>query len=93
MNKAELIAKVAETTGQTKVAVTEVVGAVFTTVKERLYQEEEVSIAGFGKFGVKKRDARTGRNPATGEAVEISAKNAAFFKPAKELKEYIQDDL
>jgi nucleoid DNA-binding protein len=91
MNKAGLIAKVAEVTGKTQTEVTPVVNGVFDVLKERMYQEDDVSVAGFGKFGTRKRAARTGRNPQTGEAVEIAAKNAAFFKPAKELKEYIQD--
>jgi len=60
-------------------------------IKERMYQEEPVSIAGFGKFSTTKREARVGRNPSTGGEIDIPAKNAAHFKPAKELKEYIQD--
>jgi DNA-binding protein HU-beta len=91
MNKVEFIGMVAEKTGKTKVEVTPIVESVFACLMDRMYQEDPVKIAGFGEFGIKKRAARTGRNPQTGEAVEIGAKNACYFKPAKALKEYVQD--
>jgi nucleoid DNA-binding protein len=91
MNKAELIAKVAELTSRTQVDVTPVVNTVFEVLKERMYQEEDVNVAGFGRFGIKKREERAGRNPQTGEALTIPAKNAPYFKASKELKEYVQD--
>lgn len=96
MNKAELIAKVTKDLKDKNVDVNQavvgqVVNGVFATIQDRLYQEEEVKIADFGAFKTTKREARTGRNPATGDAIEIPAKNAVSFKPAKALKEYIQD--
>jgi nucleoid DNA-binding protein len=96
MNKVELIAKVVANLKDrglhaTQVDASPIVNEVFSVIQERLYQEEEVKIADFGSFKTVKRDARTGRNPSTGEAVEIPAKNAVTFKPAKYLKEYVQD--
>lgn len=96
MNKAELVAKVAKDLKEKDVDVNQtivgqVVGKVFDVIQDRLYQEEAIKIADFGTFETVKRAARTGRNPATGEAVQIAAKNAVHFKPAKALKEYIQD--
>lgn len=91
MNKQGLAEKVAEKTGLTKGDSLKAVDAAFDVIKERLYQEEDVAVAGFGKFYVTKRDAHDARNPQTGETVKVEAKNVAHFKAAKELKEYIQD--
>lgn len=91
MNKAELIDMVAERAGHTKKDTTKILDTLFDTLKERLYQEDDISIAGFGKFGIRKRDARVARNPKTGEDVNVGAKNVCFFHPAAALKEYIQD--
>jgi len=96
MNKVELVAKVvanlkAKGAEVTLTGATPIVSEVFDVLKDRMYQEETVNIAGFGKFLTKKREARIGRNPQTGTAVEIGAKNVPCFKPSKELKEYVQD--
>lgn len=91
MNKQEFIAKVAENLGKTQTEVKPIVENVFETLKERMYQEDPVKIAGFGTFDIKKRAARTARNPQTGADVAVPAKNAPHFKPSKELKEYVQD--
>lgn len=96
MNKQELVAKVTSNLKEKGIEVTQgvvksVVDGTFAVIQDRLYQEEPVNIADFGKFETKKRAGRTGRNPQTGEPVEIPAKNAVSFKPAKALKEYVQD--
>ena len=96
MNKADLVAKVTKDLKEKNIDVNQaivghVVNGVFATIQDRLYQEEEVKIADFGSFKTTKRAERVGRNPATGEALTIAAKNAVSFKPAKALKEYVQD--
>ena len=62
------------------------VGAVFTTLSEALARGERIEIRGFGSFIVKRRNAREGLNPKTGEAVAVAAKRVPFFKAGKELK-------
>lgn len=96
MNKSELVAKVTKNLKDKNIEINQalagqVVDQVFGVIQDRLYQEEDVKIADFGVFSTKKRAERTGRNPSTGEALTIPAKNACSFKPAKALKEYIQD--
>ena len=85
MNKAELIAQIAEDAGVTKTqanaAVDSFVGAVNKTQKKG----DKVNLVGFGTFSVSKRAARTGRNPQTGAAIKIKAKKVAKFKAGKEL--------
>jgi DNA-binding protein HU-beta len=96
MNKAELITKVSSDLKEAGESVTntlvgKVVDGVFATLQERLYQEEEVKIAAFGAFSTTKKAERPGRNPSTGEAITIAASTAVKFKPAKQLKDYVQD--
>lgn len=96
MNKSEMIAKVTKNLKENNVDVTQVVVGqvvenVLATIQDRLYQEEEVKLVDFGTFSTTKRAERNGRNPATGESIVIPAKNAVHFKPAKALKEYVQD--
>lgn len=90
MNKTELIKNVAEVTGKTQKETREVVESVLEAMAETLAEGEEVNIHGFGKFKVVERPARQGRNPKTGEAIEIPARNALKFKPASRLKEAVQ---
>lgn len=89
MNKVEFAKLVASDLGRTQAEVSPVVDKVFARLAERMYQEDEVKIADFGTFGVKKREARTARNPQTGGTVEVPAKLAPYFKPSKALKEYV----
>ena len=63
------------------------VTTVFDTISERLAQGGRVELRGFGAFSTRARDARTGRNPRTGEAVDVSAKRVPYFKPGKEMRE------
>ncbi|MCP4528637.1 MAG: HU family DNA-binding protein [Aestuariibacter sp.] len=90
MNKAELIAAVADRTETTKASAEAAVNAVFGVITDELATGSgEVKVAGFGNFSKKHKAARTGRNPQTGEAVEIAARNAAGFSAAKGLKDSI----
>lgn len=65
----------------------EAVGSLFELIAQNLEEGHEINIAGFGKFKVTERAARTGRNPATGETIDIPAKKAFKFTPAKALKD------
>jgi DNA-binding protein HU-beta len=86
MNKAELIAKVKPANASN--AVTEgIIDALGKVVQEALAKGEEVTLPGIGKLSVKERPARTGRNPRTGEAVQIEAKKAPAFSASKALKD------
>ena len=86
MNKTELIAKVAEDTGLTKKDAAAAVESVLASITDTVAAGEKVSLIGFGTFERKHREARTGRNPRTKEAVDIPASNAPSFKPGKEFK-------
>ena len=85
MNKAQLIEKVAAKT-ETKKQAQDIVELILDTVKSTLKKREPVAISGFGTFRVKETKARMGRNPKTGEAIQIPAKKKATFRPSKELK-------
>lgn len=63
------------------------VATVFETICQRLAHGGRVELRGFGAFSTRARDARTGRNPRTGETVEVSAKRVPYFKPGKEMRE------
>ena len=86
MNKTELIAKIAETSGLTRKQAEAAVSAFTQTVTETLKSGDKVQLMGFGSFEVKERPARSGRNPATGETIEIAASKAPVFKPGKSFK-------
>lgn len=87
MNKSELISRVAEVTELPKKDVTKAVDAVFQTISEALQNGEKVQLVGFGNFEVRERSARKGRNPQTGEEIDIPASKVPAFKPGKSLKE------
>ncbi len=89
MNKAELIEEVASQTGLTKRTSGKVVGAVVSVISDCLARGEKVTLVGFGTFGVRQRKVRTGRNPQTGAAIQISAKTVTKFLPGKGLKEAV----
>ncbi|MFD2612009.1 HU family DNA-binding protein [Paenibacillus gansuensis] len=89
MNKSELITKVAETTELSKKDVTKAVDAVFEAISEALSGGDKVQLVGFGNFEVRERSARKGRNPQTGEEIEIPASKVPAFKPGKALKDGI----
>lgn len=89
MNKNEIVAKVAEKAGIKKCDAEKAVDAVISTITDALKQGDKVQIVGFGAFEVKHRAARVGRNPATGEPVEIPASKAPIFKAGKPLKDAV----
>ena len=89
MNKTELIAAVAEKTGLTKKDAERVVNATVETITESLVKGDKVQVSGFGIFDVKNREARTGRNPRTGETMEIAATNIPSFKAYNALKDKV----
>ena len=89
MNKAELISKVAEVNETTKKAAGEQVEAILAVITEALAEGQEVSLTGFGKFSVTERAAREGRNPQTGEAIQIAASKSPKFKAGKALKDVV----
>lgn len=89
-NKSELIEKVASATDLTKKDASAAVEAVFDTITETLSNEEKVQIIGFGTFEVRERAARKGRNPQTGEEIQIPASKVPAFKAGKALKESVK---
>lgn len=91
MTKAELVEEVARAAELTKKDSEVVVDEVFQNIIRALKSGEKIELRGFGSFRVRQRDARRGRNPKTGEPVDIPAKSVPYFKPGKELKELIND--
>ena len=89
MNKTELIAAVAEKTGMSKKDTEAVISATLGTITAALHEEEKVQLMGFGSFEVKKRAARTGRNPRSKETIEIPASAVPTFKAGKALKDAV----
>ncbi len=89
MNKAELIEQVASQTRLTKRACGEAVGAVVSAISDCLSRGEKVTLVGFGTFGVRQRKARTGRNPQTGESINIPAKKVPKFTSGKGLRDKV----
>lgn len=87
MNKGELTKSVAEETGLSQSDAGKAVDAVFDTIGGAVKSRDQVAIAGFGTFVAKTRNAREGRNPATGEKIQIPEKTSAAFKPASALKD------
>lgn len=84
MNKAELVEKIADQVGLTKVQANEAIDAFTDTVIGALKQGDKVTLVGFGTFSVSERSARNGRNPQTGEVIKIKARKVPRFKPGKE---------
>ena len=89
MNKTQLIKKVAAESGLSGKQATAVVESVFATIVDTVAAGENVSLLGFGTFEKKHRDARTGRNPATGEAMEFAASDTPVFKAGKAFKDKV----
>ncbi|MEL6286363.1 MAG: HU family DNA-binding protein [Pseudomonadota bacterium] len=87
MNKGELTKFVAEAAGLSQDKAREAVDATFEGIIGAVKSRDQVAIAGFGTFHAKTRNAREGRNPATGETIQIAEKTSAAFKPATALKD------
>ena len=90
MTKSELIAELAGSNPHLRSADVElIVGTIFDEITTALARGERVELRGFGAFTVKRRNARTGRNPRTGETVSVDEKAVPFFKAGKELRERV----
>ena len=89
MTKAELVDEVARVVQLTKKQAETIVNIVFDSIVESLRAGEKIELRGFGSFRLRSRKSRTGRNPKTGEKVDVPSKKIPYFKPGKELKELI----
>jgi len=89
MNKTELIESIATKSGVTRAAAATMLDATLSTITEALVAGDSVALVGFGTFKVGERAARTGKNPATGEALDIAASTVARFTAGKALKDAV----
>ena len=91
MNRNQLAAHVAAETSVIRATAYSLVGAVFSAIADALARDQTAATAGFGKFELRSRAARAGRNPRTGEPVAIAASRAPSFKPAKALRDAVNE--
>ena len=89
MNKGQLIEHVASELGDSKASASRAVEAVINSITNGIKEDEAVTIVGFGTFTKKNRAARTGRNPSTGEPMQIKASTTVGFKPSQALKQTV----
>jgi nucleoid DNA-binding protein len=89
MNKSELIDAIAAKTGSSKADAARSLDGTLEAITDALKEGEQVVLVGFGTFKISHRAARTGRNPQTGETIEIKASNSVSFKTGKSLKEEV----
>ena len=89
MTKAELVANVAEKTALDRKKADKAVVAVFEAIKQALVEGDKVQVIGFGTFEIRSRSARKGRNPRTGEEIDIPASKLPSFKAGKSLKDAV----
>ncbi|MCG8324509.1 MAG: HU family DNA-binding protein [Thiotrichales bacterium] len=87
MNKAELIDVIADSADLSKASAGRALDAALDTITNAMKKGDSVTLVGFGTFSVRKRAARTGRNPRTGESISIKAAKVPAFKPGKALKD------
>ena len=92
MTKAELVEEVARTTQLTKKHAELIVNTVFESIVSSLKDGEKIELRGFGSFRIRDRGPRIGRNPKTGDRVNVPPKRIPYFKPGKDLKELLNDD-
>ncbi len=93
MTKSELIQRLAERNPHLyQRDIEKIVGTIFDEITEALARGDRVELRGFGAFSIKRRDARTGRNPRTGESVDVGEKCIPFFKTGKQLRERLNTD-
>ena len=91
MNKEELVQEIAKSAKVTQKDANEVLGALIDTIQKTVAKGKKVTLVGFGTFEPRKRAARNGRNPQTGEAITIPATKAVGFKAAKALKDAVKN--
>ena len=89
MTKAELVEEVARVSELTKKHSEVIVNTVFDSIIDALRKDEKIELRGFGSFRIRQRRSRQGRNPKTGDKVDVPAKRIPYFKPGKELKDLI----
>lgn len=89
MTKAELAGRVADKIHLTKRQTEAIVNILFTCITDALKEGDKVELRGFGSFRIRSRNAREGRNPKTGDTVQIPSKKVPFFKAGKELREVV----
>ncbi len=89
MTKAALVEEVARVADLTKKHSEVIVDAVFHSIVDALRRGEKIELRGFGSFRLRRREPRKGRNPKTGDRVDVPSKQVPYFKPGKELKELI----
>jgi integration host factor subunit beta len=89
MTKAELVEEVSRVSDLTKKHSETIVDTVFKSIIDALHRGEKIELRGFGSFRLRKREPRKGRNPKTGDKVDVPPKKVPYFKPGKELKELI----
>lgn len=86
MTKAEIVEQIYEKVGFSKKESADIVELVFDTMKETLSRGEKIKISGFGNFVVRQKHSRVGRNPQTGDSIEITARKVLTFRPSQVLK-------
>ena len=91
MTKAELVERVSNQINLTKKQTEVVVNTVFSSITESLAEGKKVELRGFGSFRIRQRNARTGRNPKSGQKVEVPSKKVPFFKAGKELRQLVDN--
>ena len=89
MTKAELVEEVSRVSELTKKHSEAIVDTVFRSIVEALHRGEKIELRGFGSFRLRQREPRKGRNPKTGDRVDVPPKKVPYFKPGKELKDLI----
>ena len=89
MTKAELIEEVSKVVEMTRKDSETIVETIFDSIVNSLHKGDKIEIRGFGSFRTRDRRGRVGRNPKTGEKVDVPAKKIPFFKPSKELKDFV----
>lgn len=92
MTKADLVEDVIKVTRLPRKESEQIVEIVFDSIISALQGGDKIEIRGFGSFRTRERRGRVGRNPKTGEKVEVPAKRIPFFKPSKELKDYVNSE-
>jgi len=93
LTKADIVEAIYEKIGFSKKEAADLVELVFDTVKDTLAKGEKIKISGFGNFVVREKRSRTGRNPQTGESIEISARKVLTFKPSQVLRSEVNSSL
>ena len=92
MTKAELVEEVSRLSDLSKRDAEIVVDTVFQSIIDALHRGEKIELRGFGSFRLRQRDSRRGRNPKTGDTVDVPPKSVPYFKPGKELRDLINQD-